>query len=344
MISQSYENESNVLKICCKAAPKTPECPTFVAKKSYLSYKEKPLTNELAKELASWIDNAYQGLRFQYSAKFTAMIMGSAKKTLQPVSEAASTSTNDVNKGPATVPHAAPAEQAVRAEQGPTRDRTMFIISNDKKMVLCTVKCSSIGMLSGPRSTTGFPNEVGPSNKRRFVWSDFLARETGSAFQSLKATLSVSEADLAKPFLKPEVHLREAMDYDMFVGLFRKKLGYEHIVNIKIGSDVSEFLAFNETDITWKIQTMGEIVGEDQSESFTDFANKSMNFLKTGQHFAAENAVRLETDELFDASGCAICKKTENLKQCARCQKVQYCGPVCQRQHWVIHKPSCIPK
>lgn len=318
---QTYENESNVLKICCKAAPAIPECPIAIAKKGYLSYQSMPLTNQLAKELASWIDNAYQGLRFQHSAKFTAMIMGFAKKSLPPITEATATSTADSSTDPISEP-----------TQTPTRDRTMYILSNDKTMVLCSVKCSSIGMLSGN------------PNQRKFVWSDFLARETGSALQNLKATLSTSESDLAKPFLKPEVPLVDPMDYDMFVGLFRKKLDYEHIVSIQIGSNVSEFLAFNETDITWAIKTMAEIVGPSHSETLTDFAQKQMNFIETGQHFQAEGAVRLETKELFDVSCCPVCKKTESLKFCARCKKVQYCGPTCQRQDWPSHKHSCIPK
>lgn len=325
MISQyykNYENESTILKICCKAAPATPECPIDSAKKDYLSYREKPLTNGQAKELASWIDNAYQGLRFQKSAKFIAMIMASAKKTLKilPVSE----EINSENTAAEEV-----LEHVLELTEAPIRDRTMYILSTDKKMVLCIVKCVSIGMLSGPPT------------KRKFVWSDFLARETGSALRSLKATISPSEADLAKPFLNPEVLLVETIDYDMFVGLFRKKLRYEHIVNIQIGSDVSEFLAFNETDITWVIQKIGDIVGQGHSHQLTDFANKQINFIETGQHFQAEGAVRLETDQLFDTSCCPVCKKTENLKQCGRCKKVQYCGTVCQREHWSSHKTSC---
>ena len=35
--------------------------------------------------------------------------------------------------------------------------------------------------------------------------------------------------------------------------------------------------------------------------------------------------------------GCA----GRGLKQCARCQRVRYCGVECQHAHWPEHKPKC---
>lgn len=44
---------------------------------------------------------------------------------------------------------------------------------------------------------------------------------------------------------------------------------------------------------------------------------------------------------------CANCGKTsrwdkkKSLQKCARCTKVAYCGPACQRAHWKVHKAVC---
>ena len=40
---------------------------------------------------------------------------------------------------------------------------------------------------------------------------------------------------------------------------------------------------------------------------------------------------------------CDNCGKTDvPLLACSRCKSVRYCSPVCQKQHWPIHKPDCI--
>lgn len=42
---------------------------------------------------------------------------------------------------------------------------------------------------------------------------------------------------------------------------------------------------------------------------------------------------------------CFVCRKKGNpkLKTCTKCQKVRYCGPVCQKRDWKVHKLRCIP-
>lgn len=45
---------------------------------------------------------------------------------------------------------------------------------------------------------------------------------------------------------------------------------------------------------------------------------------------------------LRDKHLCAACgAKKANLRVCARCNTVSYCGAACQRGHWKTHKPSC---
>lgn len=39
---------------------------------------------------------------------------------------------------------------------------------------------------------------------------------------------------------------------------------------------------------------------------------------------------------------CAVCGKADNdMKRCARCHQVYYCGRDCQVKHWSVHKQSC---
>jgi len=52
------------------------------------------------------------------------------------------------------------------------------------------------------------------------------------------------------------------------------------------------------------------------------------------------NASGLPTAE--DHRACANCLKTHDLKSCAGCGLVRYCGPDCQKEHWeASHKPLC---
>ena len=39
---------------------------------------------------------------------------------------------------------------------------------------------------------------------------------------------------------------------------------------------------------------------------------------------------------------CAFCQiHKSDLKRCLGCEKVSYCGRICQKQHWKVHKPEC---
>ncbi|EXJ91678.1 hypothetical protein A1O3_00228 [Capronia epimyces CBS 606.96] len=38
---------------------------------------------------------------------------------------------------------------------------------------------------------------------------------------------------------------------------------------------------------------------------------------------------------------CAACRKTTNLKRCAKCKTTQYCSQECQKTDWKEHKKSC---
>lgn len=43
----------------------------------------------------------------------------------------------------------------------------------------------------------------------------------------------------------------------------------------------------------------------------------------------------------FHANECYICKNTNSLKRCSRCQMISYCGTNHQKQHWKEHKGIC---
>ncbi|KAF7970431.1 hypothetical protein HWV62_24181 [Athelia sp. TMB] len=40
---------------------------------------------------------------------------------------------------------------------------------------------------------------------------------------------------------------------------------------------------------------------------------------------------------------CFVCRKKGKMKTCTKCQKVRYCGPVCQKRDWRLHKEKCRP-
>ena len=42
---------------------------------------------------------------------------------------------------------------------------------------------------------------------------------------------------------------------------------------------------------------------------------------------------------------CYFCQKegpSPPLRKCTQCELAHYCGKVCQRAHWKVHKPACI--
>lgn len=47
------------------------------------------------------------------------------------------------------------------------------------------------------------------------------------------------------------------------------------------------------------------------------------------------------TEKCVEIPRCAVCKGTDFLSHCSRCQKVYYCGQAHQRAHWKQHKPDC---
>ncbi|KZP17755.1 hypothetical protein FIBSPDRAFT_920591 [Athelia psychrophila] len=44
-----------------------------------------------------------------------------------------------------------------------------------------------------------------------------------------------------------------------------------------------------------------------------------------------------------DQRRCFVCRKKGKMKTCTKCQKVRYCGPVCQKRDWKLHKEKCKP-
>ena len=40
---------------------------------------------------------------------------------------------------------------------------------------------------------------------------------------------------------------------------------------------------------------------------------------------------------------CSTCfvKKIDELRKCSRCKTVSYCSAVCQKEHWITHRPYC---
>jgi hypothetical protein len=42
---------------------------------------------------------------------------------------------------------------------------------------------------------------------------------------------------------------------------------------------------------------------------------------------------------------CAGCDKLQETKMqlCARCRRARFCSADCQRKHWPVHKPNCVP-
>ena len=45
--------------------------------------------------------------------------------------------------------------------------------------------------------------------------------------------------------------------------------------------------------------------------------------------------------DVVGTKGCATCCRTGHTKKCGNCGKVYYCGEICQRKHWKLHKPEC---
>jgi hypothetical protein len=335
-MSIQYQTELNVIQICCKAAPPIQRCSIREAKKAFHSYQS-GLTNDQAKQVASWIESGCEGLQFQKAAHFTAMIVGlphperisANSQATPPAAPPAASSASATSATSAASAAGAASAANVTNQQQIKRDQTMYILSNDHTMVLATVKVASIGMMIG-RET------------RKFRWSDYVIQKSGSALKDLKTALTPQAMALAKPFLNPGMILSDPLDYDMIVGLYRKTFGFDHVVNISIGQHVTELLAFIESDINWGIKSLASVLGNQNVDSVTDFAEKQMNFLETGQEFESENVVRFDPDEIFD-TGCNVCGQTENLKKCSRCLKVQYCGTDCQGKDWSHHKYVCCP-
>lgn len=49
------------------------------------------------------------------------------------------------------------------------------------------------------------------------------------------------------------------------------------------------------------------------------------------------------TPSHFYGLSCAYCSnESTNLKSCKQCRRAHYCNSDCQRQHWKIHKPTCM--
>ena len=47
--------------------------------------------------------------------------------------------------------------------------------------------------------------------------------------------------------------------------------------------------------------------------------------------------------KLDEQLSCAMCKKkgAPSCNTCAGCGSVAYCNAVCQKAHWVLHRPDC---
>ncbi|XP_033218437.1 uncharacterized protein LOC117173901 [Belonocnema kinseyi] len=45
--------------------------------------------------------------------------------------------------------------------------------------------------------------------------------------------------------------------------------------------------------------------------------------------------------ERFCPNECCVCKSANNIKRCARCQMISYCGKDHQHEHWKYHKDIC---
>jgi len=41
---------------------------------------------------------------------------------------------------------------------------------------------------------------------------------------------------------------------------------------------------------------------------------------------------------------CEGCTVEAPIKRCARCHVAGYCGFACQKQHWKVHKQSCVER
>ena len=69
------------------------------------------------------------------------------------------------------------------------------------------------------------------------------------------------------------------------------------------------------------------------------------------QHLATNSDERLQQRQSLPKEPlkmtqdeCSLCKrKSDTIKKCAQCGKVQYCGKECQREHWKDHKAICKP-
>lgn len=53
----------------------------------------------------------------------------------------------------------------------------------------------------------------------------------------------------------------------------------------------------------------------------------------------------MEQLRAFVDNKCAKCGESCGKKyRCSRCLEVWYCGRACQKAHWRVHKPSCVPR
>ncbi|KAF1794441.1 Zinc finger, MYND-type [Phytophthora cactorum] len=71
----------------------------------------------------------------------------------------------------------------------------------------------------------------------------------------------------------------------------------------------------------------------DDTISLDDVLNES--YLKTRIHIVAASA------ESTAPMACPICGKSESLRRCGSCKRVNYCSREHQRQHWKAHRAEC---
>lgn len=95
------------------------------------------------------------------------------------------------------------------------------------------------------------------------------------------------------------------------------------------------------------------VCGKDEQTNAAIHMFEGLYLCKLGQHVCLVDTEEIQS--LFPecamvtsvrhtvCDGCCKPKDVSDLKKCARCWGVRYCGSECQRQHWSLHKLSCLP-
>lgn len=213
-----------------------------------------------------------------------------------------------------------------------SKDKVLFILSNDKKRLLGQIFCSSVGLYS-------------INNPYTFIWSDVSPTgETGTALKTVSEKLDASLKVSLKKFLIPKVILNNQSDYMIPCALYLHASKCKWMIDLKISPDIYEIYAFNDEDIKWINEDYDEYINgvqkSEESNVPVSIVEQFENYIEKGIHpNVTENMMRVEA---LNINVCNKCGKTnEKLRRCGKCKSVKYCDEHCQALDWQYHKKNC---